>query len=96
LIYSQGKFAEYNLEYIPQISPSYNGKVGNLTNTDYVVEKNQEWFTDYCNIAKRSSSPSLMIILDSFNDWNQDKQIEPAQSYSTDYLNILRSQFKVN
>lgn len=96
LTYSQTKFAEYNLEYIPQFSPSYNGKVGNLTNTDFVVEKDAAWFTTYCNIAKRASSPSRMVILDSFNDWNQDKQIEPAQSYSTDYLNILRQQFKVN
>ena len=96
LTYSQAKFAEYNLEYIPQFSPSYNGSVGNLTNTDFVVEKDQAWFTTYCNIAKRSSSPSRMVILDAFNDWNQDKQIEPAQSYSTDFLNILRQQFKVN
>lgn len=96
LTYSQGKFAEYNLEYIPQFSPSYNGKVGSLTNTDFVVEKDHAWFTTYCNIAKRSSSPSRMVILDAFNDWNQDKQIEPAQSYSTDFLNILRQQFKVN
>ena len=96
LVYSQGKLAEYNLEYIPQISPSYNGSVGNLTNTDYVVEKDRDWFTTYCNIAKRSSSPSRMVILDAFNDWNQDKQIEPAQSYGTEFLNILKQQFKVN
>jgi hypothetical protein len=96
LTYSQAKLAEHNLEYIPQFSPSYNGKVGNLTNTDFVIEKDHDWFTTYCNIAKRSSSTNRMVILDSFNDWNQDKQIEPAQSYGEEYLNILRKQFKIN
>jgi hypothetical protein len=96
LTYSQSKLAEYNLEYIPQFSPSYNGKINDITNKDYAIEKDSEWFSTYCNIAKRSSSPSRMVILDSFNDWNIDKQIEPAESYGEDFLNILRTQFKVN
>ncbi|MEQ9286131.1 MAG: glycoside hydrolase family 99-like domain-containing protein [Cyclobacteriaceae bacterium] len=96
LTYSQEALGKHNLEYIPQISPSYNGKILAANNNDVVVEKNADWFNKYCDIAKRSSSANRMIIVDSFNNWNQDKQVEPAQSYSDNFLKILKDEFKVN
>jgi hypothetical protein len=94
--FSRDELAKINLEYIPQISPSYNAQINDPANTSMVITKNQEWFTVVCNVAKRASSPSRIILLDSFNTWNFDKQVEPAQSYGKAYLEILREQFKVN
>lgn len=96
LTFARDELANINLEYIPQISPSYNAQINEPSNTSYVIAKNQEWFTVFCNVAKRASSPSRIILLDSFNSWNLDKQVEPAQAYGKTYLDILRAQFKVN
>ena len=96
MIYSAGKFTEYGLEYIPTISPSYNPKITVPGSPNFSFGKDVKWFTTYCNIAKRSSTGAFLILIDSFNDWNYDTQIEPAQSYGQDYLNLIRQQFKVN
>ncbi|GJM64064.1 glycoside hydrolase family 99-like domain-containing protein [Persicobacter diffluens] len=96
LIYSQQALNEINLDYIPQFSPSFTGKILNPTSKTYDFPKDEQWFITNCNIAKRSAPGNRMVILDSFNNWNSDKQIEPAQSYGDKYLKILREQFKVN
>jgi hypothetical protein len=96
LTISRDAMEEINLEYVPQISPSYNGFILNANSNYYQISKNTEWFTKFCNIAKRSSSDNRLIIIDSFNNWNFDTQIEPAQSYGKDYLSIIREQFKMN
>lgn len=94
--YSAEKFTEYGLEYGATISPAYNPFITDPNARDLRVERDTEWFTTLCNVAKRSSTGANLVFIDSFNDWNYDKQVEPAQSYGVDYLNIIREQFKVN
>ena len=96
LTYSAEKFTEYGLEYGATISPSFNPTIAVPNATDFTINKDIEWFTTYCNVAKRSSTAASLVFIDSFNDWNYDTQIEPAQSYGEDYLNLIRQQFKVN
>ncbi|MFY0654955.1 MAG: glycoside hydrolase family 99-like domain-containing protein [Cyclobacteriaceae bacterium] len=92
------EISKINLNYIPQVSPSYDGTIVNVSNTDFVIDREEEWFRKFCDIAKRASgnNPENIIILDSFNDWNFDKQVEPAESYSTQFLDIVRDEFKLN
>ncbi len=96
LMYSAKKFTEYGLEYGATISPSFNHTITIPGDKDVIIEKDPGWFTTYCNIAKRSSTDASLVFIDSFNDWNYDTQVEPAQSYGEDYLNLIRQQFKVN
>ncbi|BDC98747.1 hypothetical protein [Persicobacter psychrovividus] len=96
LVYSRDVLSENDLDYVPQFSPSFTGKILNSAAKTYDWPKDEQWFITNCNIAKRSASATRMVILDSFNNWSLDKQVEPAQSYGDDYLKILRSQFKVN
>jgi hypothetical protein len=84
--------AKYNIEFVPTISPSYNA----IAAANYDIPKNADWFKANCNIARRASGANKLVIIDSFNDWNLDTQIESAKSYGEDYLKILRSEFKVN
>ena len=95
---SSEELARVNLDYIPQISPSYDGTIMNANNRNYVIEKNEEWFRTYCDIAKRASgnNPERFILVDAFNSWNDNRQLEPAESYNTQFLDILKSEFKVN
>ncbi len=96
LTYSAQKFTEYGLEYGATISPSFNPFITEPGARDLRVERDLDWFTTYCNVAKRSSTGAGLVFIDSFNDWNYDTQLEPAQSYGEDYLTLLRTQFKVN
>lgn len=86
------------LNYVPQISPSYDGTIVDPNNTDYVIEKDEAWFRTFSDIAKRASdnNPERLIILDAFNSWNNNRQVEPGESYNTEFLEILRSEFKVD
>jgi len=96
LTYSAQMFTSYGIEYGATISPSYNPTITTPGSKDFTIERDRDWFTTYCNVAKRSSTAANLVFIDSFNDWNYDKQVEPAQSYGEDFLTLIRQQFKVN
>ena len=81
LTYSAEKFTEYGLEYGATISPSFNSTITVPNATDFIINKDIEWFTTYCNVAKRSSTAAGLVFIDSFNDWNYNTQVEPAQNF---------------
>jgi hypothetical protein len=93
--YHKETLAKNNIEFVPTISPSYNPKINNGLSTAYTIAKNADWFKMNCNIARKTSGSSKLVIIDSFNDWNLDTQIESATSYGEDYLKILRAEFKL-
>jgi hypothetical protein len=90
--YHKETLAKYNVEFVPTISPSYNS--ANVNNYD--IPKNADWFKANCNIARRASGANKLVLIDSFNDWNLDTQIESATSYGDMYLKIVKSEFKLN
>jgi hypothetical protein len=94
--YHKETLAKYNIEFVPTISPSFNPKFNTPASPNYVIAKNEDWFKANCNIARRTSGANKLVIIDSFNDWNLDTQIESATSYGDMYLKIVKSEFKVN
>jgi len=94
--YHQETMAAYNIEYVPTISPSINPKINNPGSNNFVIDKDADWFSGNSNVARKVSGSHNLVILDSFNDWNRGTQIESAQSYGEDFLNILHNQFKVD
>jgi hypothetical protein len=90
--YHKETLAKYNIEFVPTISPSYNAV--NVNNYD--ITKDADWFKANCNIARRASGANKLVLIDSFNNWNLDTQIESATSYGDEYLKIVKSEFKVN
>jgi len=94
--YHQEKMNENNLDYIPTISPSYDGTILDPTSNSFVIEKDEEWFENFANVARKTAGNSQLILVDSFNDWNRNTQIEAAESYSNSFLTLLRTEFKVN
>lgn len=93
--YHKETLAKYNIEFVPTISPSYNPKINAVSSTNYVIAKDADWFKANCNIARKVSGKSKLVIIDSFNDWNSDTQIESATTYGEDYLKVLRGEFKL-
>ena len=94
--YHKDTWLSYNIEYIPTIAPSVNLKIINSGSPTYVIDKNEDWFRAHCNVARRAVGTNKIVLLDSFNDWNKGTQLESADTYQNEYLNILREEFKVN
>jgi hypothetical protein len=94
--FHQVEFEKIGIEYVPTISPSYNPKLNNPGSGNHVFEKNTDWFKAHCNVARKVAGEHKLIILDSFNDWNRDTQVESATSYGESYLTILKQEFKTN
>lgn len=86
-----------NVDYIPDISPAYNGTITNPANTNPIVGRadNGDMYKKLCNVAKMNASETTrLILIDSWNKWDEDLQLEPALSYGKRYLEITKSQFK--
>ena len=94
--YHKETWLNFDIEYIPTIVPSVNLKLINSGSPTYVIDKNEDWFRAHCNVARRAVGTNKIVLLDSFNDWNKGTQLESADTYQNEYLNILREEFKVN
>lgn len=96
--YSKEYFAQnFGADYVPNITPAYNWLIGNPTSTNpnYPRSDSGALFRQLCNVAKmNASSKTRMVMVDAFNNWQEDMQLEPAQSYGELYLNIVKQQFK--
>ena len=96
--YSKAMFNSWGIEYVPNIGPSYNSNLNspNAISPYYnpFFEKDSTFFVKYCNVGKANADVSKLILIDSWNNWSYDGQIEPATQYKDRYLKILRDQFK--
>jgi hypothetical protein len=92
--YSKTRLLDFKLEYVPTISPSYNRKIVTPTDANYVFPKNVAYFESICNVARRASGVHKLVLVESFNDWNLDSQLEASVSYGDTYLSILKKEFK--
>lgn len=96
--YSKDYFEKnFNADYIPNISPAHSWKINTPTSTnpEYPRSDSGAMFSKLCNVAKmNASSKTRLIMIDSWNAWTEDTQLEPAVSYGELYLNIVKKQFK--
>ncbi len=97
--YSKKMFNDWGIQYIPNIGPSYNSNLnsGNAISPYYnpYFEKDPSFFEKYCNVGKSNADKNRIVIIESWNVWRYDLQIEPAEEYGETYLDIIRNQFKV-
>jgi hypothetical protein len=92
----------FSIDFIPSVSPSYTANINNAT-PDYnypAVRKKEAEFRERCNVAKTNLGNNRMVLIESFNNWQWDSQIEPTatdygEGYGTKYLDIVRDEFKV-
>ena len=94
--YHQEKMNENNLDYIPTISPSYDGTILNPNSNSFIIEKNQEWFKNHANVARKTTNEKNLVLIDSFNDWNRGTQIEASESYNSEFIDLVRQEFTTN
>jgi hypothetical protein len=98
--YSRTYFKDsLGVDYVPNITPAYNWLILSPTSNNPNVLRNDNgaMYIKLCNVAKmNANSTTRLILIDSWNKWDEDMQLEPAQSYGDSYLNITREQFKKN
>ena len=85
------------VDYVPNITPAYNWKILQPTssNPNYPRSDSGAMYKLLCNVAKmNASSTTRLILIDSWNKWDEDMQLEPAVSYGDLYLNITKQEFK--
>lgn len=95
--YSKQYYADnWNIDYIPDVFPAYSWLIQTPTslNPNVTREDNGEIYRKMCNVAKMNAGTTRLILIDAFNKWDEDLQIEPAESYGELYLDITRTQFK--
>ncbi|MCW3092983.1 MAG: hypothetical protein JWP81_4052 [Ferruginibacter sp.] len=97
-LYSKKWFADnISVDYVPNITPSYNWKIAqpSSVNPNYPKSDSGKMYKQLCNVAKmNASSTTRLILIDSWNKWDEDMQLEPANSYGELYLNITKAEFK--
>lgn len=99
LQYHKERLDDFEIEYIPTISPSVDLSFNSNVNDDdnlYVIPKEVEFFKKTCNVARNASGNNKLILIDSFNNWNVDTQIESDNANEDTYLKIVKEEFKVN
>ncbi|NME70631.1 glycoside hydrolase family 99-like domain-containing protein [Flammeovirga aprica] len=84
------------LEMIPTVAPSINPKINNPNATTFIIDRESDFFWSILNVAKKNIGPSRTIIINSFNDWNFNTQLEPGESYGSSSLELLKKQTKKN
>lgn len=94
--YHKETWLDYGIEYIPTISPSINLKIINPGININVFDKEETWFREFSNLARRASGKNKIVLIDSFNDWNRGTQLESANTYGDQFLQIVKEEFKVN
>lgn len=95
-------WANHQIDFIPNISPSYNRWLGSDGTKEYqypFVDKDEVLFRKMCNVAKMNLGKKAIVFIDSFNYWDYDMALEPADpaygnGYGMKYLNIVRDEFK--
>ena len=95
------------INYIPDISPACAPTIvtPNRTNPIYPRTDSGAMFRQLCNVAKMNADTGAngirMVLIDSWNQWQYDMQLEPDTANSNNvapygelYLNIVKKEFK--
>lgn len=86
----------WNLDFVPLIMPGFDDKVMTPASKNFNIERSAQLYTDMCNAAKRNMGPKQLVFINSWNNFQMGNTIEPTQEYGVEYLQITKTQFKVN
>ncbi len=85
----------WNVDFTPVIFPGFNDKVMTPASKLYDINRSAEFYTNYCNVAKRNMSRKRVVLINSWNNFQLGTSIEPAKEYGTTYLEITKKEFKI-
>jgi hypothetical protein len=86
----------WNIDYVPCIFPGFNDKTMTPASALYNIDRSTNFYTDFCNVAKRNMSKRRLVLINSWNDFQKGTAVEPTKGYGSTYLGITKTQFKIN
>jgi hypothetical protein len=97
--YSKEYFASNmgGIDYVPNLTPAYDWKILQPTaiTPNYPRTDGGKMYKQLCNVAKMNASATTrLILIDSWNKWDEDTQLESSSTYGDLYLTITKQQFK--
>lgn len=86
----------WDIDYVPCIFPAFNDSISVPKTRNFGINRSEEFFIDYCNVAKRNLGKNeKFVIVNSWNNYKNSNTLEPASNYGTKYLEILKDQFTI-
>lgn len=82
----------WGMSFTPTIWTAYDRSNEKNPSGTYDVERTPENFRSMCNVAKRTVGEDRMVLLYSWNDFKFGASLEPAVSYGSSYLQIMREE----
>lgn len=83
--------ATWGNDFIPCIYPEhYTTEKGARS-----IERSEENYIDFCNVAKRNIGSQNIILINSWNDFTNDNALEPTCEYGERYLDLTRENLKL-
>lgn len=82
--------------FVPCILPGFDDKVMTPASKNFNLDRSSEFYTDNCNVAKRNMGNKRIVMINSWNNFQFGTTVEPTNEYGTEYLDITKTQFKVN
>jgi hypothetical protein len=86
----------WGIDFVPCILPGFDDRVMSPSSKIFTVERSINFYTDMCNVAKSNMGINRIVTINSWNDFQYGTTLEPTQEYGTDYLEVTRTQFKIN
>ena len=97
LVMWSGIAYNFDVAFVPLICPGYNNtKYFNMGIRNYtaIVTRDLKGFREVCALGREySSSPYNIVLLFTWNDFNEATSIEPTTDYQYTYLNITALEF---
>lgn len=86
-------FAEnYGLDLVPDIVPGWNNHEHPKPDSA-ILKREKERFREYASgVRKYLNSDPKAVLVTSFNEWYENTQLEPGESYGTDFLDIIATE----
>lgn len=81
--------AKWGNDFIPCIYPEY---IYADKKARYIERTEQNYIT-FCNVAKRNVGSQNLIFINSWNDFRYDSALEPATEYGDTYIRITKEEF---
>lgn len=82
--------AGWGNDFIPCIYPEFHITESGTRS----IDRSEENYIDFCNVAKRNLGSQRIVLINSWNDYTNDTALEPTAEYGEKYMQITYDQFK--
>ncbi|WP_435360053.1 glycoside hydrolase family 99-like domain-containing protein [Haloarchaeobius sp. DFWS5] len=77
-------------DFVPAVLPGFDDRAIRPDAGNPVLERSPERFRRCCRDTRRMYEPELnAVLVTSFNEWHEETQLEPGESYGDTYLDIV-------